>query len=98
MDIRTTLTKQTCFPSTRLLDSQLESSLFPDPLHTQAHSPCCSVWRSCCRAYPHPGGGQSMQHADNDAAGNRWHLNCFRCNTCGTLLDSDANLLLLGDG
>jgi hypothetical protein len=33
-----------------------------------------------------------------DAAGNRWHLNCFRCNTCGTLLDSDANLLLLGDG
>ncbi|KAK7447575.1 RhoGAP domain-containing protein [Colletotrichum acutatum] len=32
------------------------------------------------------------------SAGNRWHLNCFRCNTCGTLLDSDANLLLLGDG
>lgn len=31
-------------------------------------------------------------------AGNRWHLNCFRCNTCGVLLDSDANLLLLGDG
>lgn len=25
-------------------------------------------------------------------------MNCFRCNTCGTLLDSDANLLLLGDG
>lgn len=36
--------------------------------------------------------------ADDSAAGNRWHLNCFRCNTCGTLLDSDANLLLLGDG
>ncbi|KAM0283066.1 hypothetical protein ACHAQH_002667 [Verticillium albo-atrum] len=33
-----------------------------------------------------------------ELAGNRWHLNCFRCNTCGTLLDSDANLLLLGDG
>jgi hypothetical protein len=31
------------------------------------------------------------------AAGNRWHIDCFRCNTCGTLLDSDANLLL-GDG
>lgn len=31
-------------------------------------------------------------------AGNRWHIDCFRCNTCGTLLDSDANLLLLGDG
>ena len=28
----------------------------------------------------------------------RWHIDCFRCNTCGTLLDSDANLLLLGDG
>ena len=34
----------------------------------------------------------------NPAAGNRWHLDCFRCNTCNTLLDSDANLLLLGDG
>ncbi|KAI0521443.1 rho GTPase activator Rga [Xylaria bambusicola] len=33
-----------------------------------------------------------------ELAGNRWHLNCFRCNTCNTLLDSDANLLLLGDG
>ena len=31
-------------------------------------------------------------------AGNRWHIDCFRCNTCGTILDSDANLLLLGDG
>lgn len=31
-------------------------------------------------------------------AGNRWHLDCFRCTTCGSLLDSDANLLLLGDG
>lgn len=31
-------------------------------------------------------------------AGNRWHIDCFRCNTCHTLLDSDANLLLLGDG
>ena len=36
--------------------------------------------------------------ANKSPAGNRWHLNCFRCNTCGTLLDSDANLLLLGDG
>ena len=33
-----------------------------------------------------------------NAAGNRWHIDCFRCNTCSTLLDSDANLLLLGDG
>ena len=32
------------------------------------------------------------------AAGHRWHIDCFRCNTCHTLLDSDANLLLLGDG
>ena len=32
------------------------------------------------------------------AAGNRWHIDCFRCNNCSTLLDSDANLLLLGDG
>ncbi|KAK5175588.1 Rho-type gtpase-activating protein [Saxophila tyrrhenica] len=33
-----------------------------------------------------------------ELAGSRWHIDCFRCNTCGTLLDSDANLLLLGDG
>lgn len=32
------------------------------------------------------------------AAGNRWHIDCFRCSTCSTLLDSDAHLLLLGDG
>jgi len=32
------------------------------------------------------------------SANNRWHIDCFRCNTCGTLLDSDANLLLLADG
>jgi len=31
-------------------------------------------------------------------ARNRWHLNCFRCNTCGALLDTDAHLFLLGDG
>ena len=36
--------------------------------------------------------------ANMPTAGNRWHIDCFRCNTCGTLLDSDANLLLLGDG
>ncbi|KAF9870056.1 hypothetical protein CkaCkLH20_12415 [Colletotrichum karsti] len=40
----------------------------------------------------------SANDSPPDSAGNRWHLDCFRCNTCGTLLDSDANLLLLGDG
>src|SRR5271169_10997 len=39
-----------------------------------------------------------FSRSDKSTAGNRWHLNCFRCNTCDTLLDSDANLLLLGDG
>ncbi len=38
------------------------------------------------------------RYTDTRAAGNRWHIDCFRCNTCGTILDSDANLLLLGDG
>lgn len=32
------------------------------------------------------------------SAGQRWHIDCFRCSTCSTLLDSDAHLLLLGDG
>ena len=38
------------------------------------------------------------RYTDSLSAGNRWHIDCFRCNTCGTILDSDANLLLLGDG
>lgn len=38
------------------------------------------------------------QYTKSLLAGNRWHIDCFRCNSCGTLLDSDANLLLLGDG
>lgn len=40
----------------------------------------------------------AVSWANQTTAGNRWHLDCFRCNTCNTLLDSDANLLLLGDG
>ena len=31
------------------------------------------------------------------SAGHRWHIDCFRCHACGTLLDSDNNLLLLGN-
>ncbi|KAB8303450.1 hypothetical protein EYC80_004873 [Monilinia laxa] len=50
-------------------------------------------------AYPCKGCGDILEEGKAfELAGNRWHLNCFRCNTCGTLLDSDANLLLLGDG
>ena len=41
---------------------------------------------------------QPVSFVNHVQAGNRWHIDCFRCNTCGTLLDSDANLLLLGDG
>ncbi|KAI9054799.1 hypothetical protein LZ554_001946 [Drepanopeziza brunnea f. sp. 'monogermtubi'] len=50
-------------------------------------------------AYPCKGCGDILEEGKAfELAGNRWHLNCFRCNTCATLLDSDANLLLLGDG
>ena len=44
--------------------------------------------------------GVSMRdrYSDRLVAGNRWHIDCFRCNSCSTILDSDANLLLLGDG
>ncbi|KAI0012978.1 RhoGAP-domain-containing protein [Xylariaceae sp. FL0662B] len=49
--------------------------------------------------FPCKGCGEILEEGKAfELAGNRWHLNCFRCNTCGTLLDSDANLLLLGDG
>ncbi|KAI1172599.1 rho GTPase activator Rga [Nemania sp. FL0916] len=49
--------------------------------------------------FPCKGCGEILEEGKAfELAGNRWHLNCFRCNTCGLLLDSDANLLLLGDG
>ncbi|KIX04198.1 uncharacterized protein Z518_07752 [Rhinocladiella mackenziei CBS 650.93] len=50
-------------------------------------------------AFPCKGCGLILEEGKAfELAGNRWHIDCFRCNTCNTLLDSDANLLLLGDG
>lgn len=40
----------------------------------------------------------SIHHWYTWTAGRRWHIDCFRCNTCGVVLDADTNLLLLGDG
>ncbi|PGH11106.1 hypothetical protein AJ79_05051 [Helicocarpus griseus UAMH5409] len=49
--------------------------------------------------YPCQGCGEILEEGKAfELAGKRWHIDCFRCNTCGTFLDSDANLLLLGDG
>jgi hypothetical protein len=48
--------------------------------------------------FPAFSSGGRRRRTNTIVAGNRWHIDCFRCNTCGTLLDSDANLLLLGDG
>ncbi|TWU70723.1 Rho-type gtpase-activating protein [Metarhizium rileyi] len=49
--------------------------------------------------FPCKGCGEILEEGKAfELAGNRWHLDCFRCHICGTLLDSDANLLLLGDG
>ncbi|KAL1883465.1 Rho-type gtpase-activating protein [Paecilomyces lecythidis] len=49
--------------------------------------------------FPCKGCGEILEEGKAfELAGNRWHIDCFRCNTCGTLLDSDAHLLLLGDG
>ncbi|KAM3512708.1 hypothetical protein MY11210_003661 [Beauveria gryllotalpidicola] len=49
--------------------------------------------------FPCRGCGEILEEGKAfELAGQRWHLDCFRCHTCGVLLDSDANLLLLGDG
>lgn len=32
------------------------------------------------------------------AAGNHWHIDCVKCNTCDRLLDPDDTLLVLRDG
>ncbi|KAF2762273.1 RhoGAP-domain-containing protein [Pseudovirgaria hyperparasitica] len=60
---------------------------FPEsPLDQEEVFPCrgCGEILEECKAF--------------ELAGNRWHIECFKCNTCGDPLDSDANLLLLGDG
>lgn len=49
--------------------------------------------------FPCKGCGEILEEGKAfELAGSRWHINCFRCSRCGTLLDSDAHLLLLGDG
>ncbi|PWW73157.1 RhoGAP-domain-containing protein [Tuber magnatum] len=49
--------------------------------------------------FPCKGCGKILEEGKAfELSGNRWHIECFRCNKCQTLLDSDANLLLLGDG
>ncbi|KAI9374984.1 hypothetical protein BJX61DRAFT_217629 [Aspergillus egyptiacus] len=49
--------------------------------------------------FPCKGCGEILEEGKAfELAGNRWHIDCFRCSSCGTLLDSDAHLLLLGDG
>ncbi|KAI9923789.1 hypothetical protein ASPWEDRAFT_501109 [Aspergillus wentii DTO 134E9] len=49
--------------------------------------------------FPCKGCGEILEEGKAfELAGNRWHIDCFRCSTCATLLDSDAHLLLLGDG
>lgn len=35
-----------------------------------------------------------LSRTDEFSVGHRWHIECFRCNTCNCLLDSDANLLV----
>ncbi|KAL2002176.1 hypothetical protein VTN02DRAFT_500 [Thermoascus thermophilus] len=69
--------------------SELESSAgYPDSPMEQDDVPY--VCKGC---------GEMLEEGKAfELAGNRWHIDCFRCNTCGTLLDSDAHLLLLGDG
>ncbi|KAJ5587614.1 uncharacterized protein N7459_003379 [Penicillium hispanicum] len=49
--------------------------------------------------YPCMGCGEVLEEGKAfELSGQRWHIDCFRCSTCNTLLDSDAHLLLLGDG
>ncbi|KAJ5637462.1 hypothetical protein N7490_007341 [Penicillium lividum] len=49
--------------------------------------------------YPCMGCGEILEEGKAfELSGQRWHIDCFRCSTCNTLLDSDAHLLLLGDG
>lgn len=38
------------------------------------------------------------RYTDKLSAGNRWHMDCFRCNTCGNVVDSNTDLLLISDG
>ncbi|KAH0612602.1 uncharacterized protein H6S33_008982 [Morchella sextelata] len=67
----------------------------PDHDH-EPESPVTEDEDSC---FPCKGCGNILEEGKAfELSGNRWHIDCFRCNKCDTLLDSDANLLLLGDG
>lgn len=49
--------------------------------------------------YPCKGCGEILGEGKAfEMGGSRWHLGCFRCNACGTLLDSDSYLQLFADG
>jgi hypothetical protein len=43
-------------------------------------------------------GKSSEPSADDLTEDRRWHIGCFRCSTCGTLLDGDSSLLLQSNG
>ncbi|VUC25694.1 unnamed protein product [Clonostachys rosea] len=58
-----------------------------------------SDWDLDDEVFPCKGCGELLEEGKAfELAGNRWHLDCFRCGTCHTLLDSDSKLLLLRDG
>ncbi|KAE8348837.1 hypothetical protein BDV28DRAFT_75677 [Aspergillus coremiiformis] len=66
----------------------MESPAYPESPMEQDDNP-----------FPCKGCGEILEEGKAfELAGNRWHIECFCCSTCGTLLDSDAHLLLLGDG
>ena len=37
------------------------------------------------------------RYTHTPSAGHRWHIDCFRCNICNVIVDSDADLHLLDD-
>lgn len=86
---------------------RVEDAAFPEsPIVWDGGDPCKGCGEIVTEAKAFELGTTPMNvlrngDTDNVPAGNRWHIGCFRCSTCGTLIDPDTNFRLnfrlLGD-
>lgn len=76
-----------------LVPSEAESTLEPP----QAEPESRTEWEA--GIYPCRGCGEVLEEGKAFMLQNyKWHLDCFKCDTCKDSLGADDNLLLLGDG
>ncbi|CAG9990746.1 unnamed protein product [Clonostachys byssicola] len=86
-------------PETQFSSQFNELTVDEDRIEDEDSDGTLSDWAVHEGIFPCKGCGEILESGKAfELAGNRWHLDCFRCSTCHVLQDSDSNLLLLGDG